>query len=464
MSRRNFRKPAVKRQPSEVAVKGGPVGSPPIRGTRPMATPWTSWAAFLVLSVLLILGISLRLAHRDDIRSRSPDENTYRNEAMVLSDKGIDGIRQLLVEYNSNEKNWKYPHPLRLGYLWPLAAVMKVTGQTDIGTGAGVSCFFSILTLFLVVWVGVKFFNPWIASVALLLIAVSPMSLAVSLRNWQEAMIEFFGLLLIYFCCEINRNSQNRLWYALLVIFGSYFILIKETCSIFYFFCVLWVLGILFLRDKSWGRGGLFFVAAAAGAGLSLGFLCYVAGGFSAVLEPMKHMRQAAEFSAYAKEFCSGQWYEFFGLIFSVSPLSSFLCLLGIGKTLVWKKSTGPWQRAAYPKDRMAAWTISFITLGYLIIILFHTSLSLNLRYCSVIYGPMDLLAGLGAWTIFDQVSGERDKDFFPVVVLGLGLALLVSATMDYQRFKKIFIQYGIKDLTIGLIRNAQDLKIKNKY
>ena len=161
------------------------------------------------IGALLCLGAELRVANLSNVSSRGPDEREYSIQAKTLLRRGQAGVRSLIAEYQQSPLLRLYPTPTRLGYLWPLAAAMRLTGGRDERVGAYLSCAASIGSLFILALIGVRFFPSWATFFALLFFAVSPMELAVSRRAWPDALVEFLGFSLVYAAAAIPRGASG---------------------------------------------------------------------------------------------------------------------------------------------------------------------------------------------------------------------------------------------------------------
>src|SRR5690349_16406410 len=125
------------------------------------------------VTLLLCLGIGIRLANLNIVTGRSPDEHNYTLQANILLQEGSAGLRRMAVEYQRDPAARLAGPPTRAGYLWMLAATMRLTGRTDDGVGAVLSCAASIGSLFILTLIGIRFFPPWATLFALLFFIVS---------------------------------------------------------------------------------------------------------------------------------------------------------------------------------------------------------------------------------------------------------------------------------------------------
>ncbi len=401
----------------------------------------------LFLSVLLI-GINLRIINLNNVGRRSPDEGIYTYQANTVAKFGdVEGVKTLIRDYNSDKKLWIYPPPSRVGYIWFLSGVMKFTGRMDEKAGAYISCAFSILSLILLIIIGLRFFNPWVALGGLLLMSVSPMDLAIARRSWQDAMFGCVGLAIIYTASEIGRNAKNILWIFPFVALGSYVVLIKEPGVIIYGLCMIWLCWVLFFREKLFINGSILIMGGALGLSLSVFLLVNAAGGLTPVLEVIKHVKEAMPTNTYAIDYQSGPWYQFLQGFWIMSPVSVLLCVLGIAGIVMPAIKLFP-----DIGGRREVIGILLISAAFFFIAIV-TPYCQNLRYVSVLYAPFYLLGGLGLWYAAMALKTLlRDIPVY-VITASLALLLIIASISDYANFKKIIVRTGILDVSIRMVR-----------
>src|SRR5262245_42324530 len=103
----------------------------------------------VAVTLLLVLGSWIRVRNLDVSPGRSPDESNYTAQANRLLREGQAGLRGIADEYLREPAARLAGPPTRAGYLWALAATMKLTGRTDETAGALLSCVASIGSLLL---------------------------------------------------------------------------------------------------------------------------------------------------------------------------------------------------------------------------------------------------------------------------------------------------------------------------
>ncbi|MDB4349593.1 hypothetical protein OAA99_01410 [Omnitrophica bacterium] len=416
-----------------------------------------SQKTFLVVLLFLIftLGVLLRINNLGNVPRRSPDENIYTYQAKAINQHGTEGVRLLAREYNKTEDLWKYPPPIRIGYLRVIAFVMRMTNITDARAGAYVSCFFSVLSLLVLMAMGLRFFNRWITLYALLFMSVSPMALAVARRSWQEAFLGCVGFILIYLSCEITRATHKIPWYILFALVGSYCVSIKSTGVVIYGICIAWLFWVLFIKKRDFLRGVLLIALAALGVGVSLAILIRAVGGVSVLREILTHFKWGVETSEYARDYSSGPWYRFFQIPWMLSPLNTILFFVGSIGSLFLLNGKYRIKISQIGEGRAAIFEVIFFFAVLLAVLFITKEHRLNYRYVYVLNAPFYLLGGLGFWYLA-SFAAHMFKNFpLSAAVIIVVIALTFAAVGDYRNFKRIIVSPGIMDLSIRLLRES---------
>ena len=381
------------------------------------------------LALLAILGtaIFLRSQHMTDVTSRSPDERTYTAYAALLADAGLGTYRELFANYDRNPDLWIYPSPSRFGHVLLFAEVMRITGVRDGRAGAATSWLFSILSVALVAWMGLRFFNPYVALIGASFMACSFGELSMARRAWQDTTFGFCGLLMMYLACEIARRPTAKPLYAALFAVGSFSLLTKETSVLSYGLVLLWLAG-LAVWQSSWPR--ISAVAATGAASLTVAAAVWImlAGDARLALASVEHSTRSAA-GAWAQQYCSGPWYQFPFLLWIVGPLTAAAALAGVGVALSLRSARV--SKAASIADPGAAGLATFVTLGFVSFASFIPNLQ-YLRIISPVNGSFCLLAGLGLWfplSLLRSWVANRSLLRFAQLVLGKSRSWLPGFT-----------------------------------
>ncbi len=401
-------------------------------------------AVLIIVALLLAAGIILRFSNLD-IKARSPDEVVYTAQAMIVAQDGIYGARRMVDEYNANKQLWIYPPPIRMGYTYLLAAFMKVTSIFDVRAGTYLSTFCSIGALFMLALLGLKFFDWWVTIAALFLMIVSPMDLAIARRSWQDGVLAFAGLLLIYCCSKLTIAPQRKIWYLPFWFIGSWCVMIKESGIIIYGLCFIWLFSVAAFKEKSFIKSALLVLFTILGVSASVFVLGYVVGGIPRLLEVFRHIKDGMPTNAYAIDYQTGPWYRILQGLWIITPGGCILSIIGMAGVFI-----GDCQL----KNNIIAKCFMLIILSFLFITIAVPYMQ-NLRYLSVTFVPFYLIAGVGLEYLVSLARNFfKDRNFSVVMVVTV-LALMIVAYSDYQKFQKIFIKRGIKDISIRLLRES---------
>lgn len=411
---------------------------------RPRRDIWFVAALIAVIG----LGIFLRSQHMTDVTSRSPDERVYTNNAACLVDGGVPCYRELFSAHNSDRGSWDYPSPARVSCVFLAAAVMEATGVRNPRAGAAVSWFFSILSLVLLAWLGIRFLNRWATLLAVAFLACSLSELAMARRAWQDSLFGFLGLLLVYVTCEITRAPRRKSLYFALFAVGTCSLLNKESAYVSYGICGLWLAGMMLLRERSWKLFGVLLLTGIASVAAMLGVWAIVSGGVAPAIESTMHVFYATKRSNYDAQYCAGPWYQFFYLLWITGPLTALMAL--VGAVLALFSYTAPM------KDRLAIRDCQCVRLAALMTAVFFGLVSFgpnlqNLRYISPVNATYCLLAGLGLWYVLSLARTVLRRD--SAVALLAVICLVFETLGNYHAFTQVVVGSGMQDLAVGGIR-----------
>lgn len=393
------------------------------------------------MAVLLLVGAGLRLVNFSNVATRSPDERVYTYQAKTWLESGQTGMRSMVAEYKADAETKYYPPPTRVGMIRMVAAMMQWTGSSDESVGARISCAASIGSLLVLALIGVRFFPPWVGPAALLFYAVLPAELAVARRTWTDATVEFAGLLLLWFVCEITRDPARRLWYFLFALVGSLSILVKESMPVPIVICALWILWVL-VKRRAWPDMMVFLVATTAGVLVSLWWLSVQVGSLADYLEIVTGIPKANAGNPYALEYASGPPYLLLRAFWIVTPITSLLSLPGL--------------YSALRKASASMMAITWFVLAHIAIAMAMPHW-LNLRYVGVTFGPFCLFAGLGSMFLISAGwEWLEAADRRPFAALAVAI-LMGGAVADYLRFQRVFVRDQTVDLSIKMLVDEKD-------
>lgn len=395
----------------------------------------------LALAAVIATGIVLRVAYLDDVQSRSPDEMYYTEFAARVANEGLGATRGLFAEYEGDSAKWSYPVPNRIAYVLLVAAAMRLANRRDEICGVAVSCVFSILSLFLLAWIGLRFFNGWVAVGAVAFMAFSVGELGIAPRVWVDATFAFFGLLLLYTTCEITRNSRRVAWYLAFFAVGVLLMLTKQTGVFGFAVCGLYVMWVVVMRERYW-RGAAFLAAGGVGSiALTLGIWGILAGSVGVALSALNHsLHPSAAGRAYIEEVSTGAWYRFFYLLLVVGPLTAVMALGGALAAVLSRRvfSTAAEARAA---ASALAMTASFVGVSS-----FVPGMQ-NLRYIGPADGAYCLLAGVGLWSVMSLAQRRLPRPRYRSLLIIAVAIVALDLLRDNETFRSVVLRSGMEDM-----------------
>lgn len=412
----------------------------------------------VVLLLILILGASLRIHNLSTVQTRHSDEYIYTYQAYNIAKNGKLGIQTLITRRNENPNSWFYPPPSRIGYTYLLSLLLKISHNYSIGFGANLSCFFSILSLLLLILFGLRFFNKWSTLIASAFLATSPMAIALARRTWQDSLVGFYGTLLLYITCEIISNPHKRFWYFPLVILGGLGLLIKTSLVVFFALCVTWILWDFIFLKKIYFKAILLTLFSGISLMLSFLTLVYFMGGITNLITIWAHWKNAMPINPYVISYQMGPWYRIFTGYWMLGQSNTFLfaaalITLPIMRFIIPRCSTTFNNSTA----TLATNTKLNISLGLLLIILAFTLTAgivpycQNIRYISELYVSYYLIVGFMLYFLFAMI--KKYLNFKPLLYAFIVTALVaVISIQEYRLFHSIFIKKEVVGTAVGLI------------
>src|SRR5262245_35787258 len=191
-------------------VKHARMGSGSGMGTPPRGS---DRLAYIAVVCLVALGIALRVAHHV-VPVYTPDEDANADfYAVPIYDNGLSELPKLVWDYKHAPAGFEhYTSPTRVGHLLPIVALMKLTKRPTIETAAWVSIAASMLALVLIALMGVRFLGAWVAAIALVFAAVSPLDLAMSRRVWGDELLALCALGVLWALLEHAAVPGRGFW------------------------------------------------------------------------------------------------------------------------------------------------------------------------------------------------------------------------------------------------------------
>ena len=384
----------------------------------------------IALIVIFTIGILLRVIFLNVPADRiGPDEDFYLKYAAYMAQDKNASIKTLFDQYLGDEKMHLYPNPLRYGYIILTAAWMRLINRFDFQALCYLSALFGILSLFLGYLFMNKLFGGKIAMLGLMLLAVSPINLAMARRALQDSAVYFFSIaaLYLFYLALTKKSVLFKIFFAV-----SFFaaISIKESnvlLAAFFIFFALW--------DKTFFRKDLNLTMLLIVLIVSLVavFSSYIliAGGIKPVLSMGKIILASPLTNEYAAKYQSGGLLRYAFDFFLISPITAiaagcFLILYLVRQNL---------------QNEATAYVVTFLLICYLT----YSFFSKNLRYVMAIDLPIRICAAL-----FIVNLSEVFKRRGAIVAF---ITIAAIAVVDIRIFKHIFLTRGVYDPVTAVLR-----------
>jgi 4-amino-4-deoxy-L-arabinose transferase-like glycosyltransferase len=406
---------------------------------------------WLLLAAMIAIGITLRCNHLMDVGSRSPDERVYTYFAQRIADQGFRIIPALFDDYITHKEAWDYPPPIRITYPILVAAAMETTGWGDVRAGVVVSFLSSCLSLVLLAWTGVRFFNPWIALAAVTFLAFSVGELGTARRAWQDSTFGLFGLLLMYVTCEMTRNSRKVFWYVAFFTLGAVLLLTKQTGLVAYGLCGLWATWVLLVQERSWRCTAFLVLGSIASLAITMAILSLFAGGLDVALSALDHSVHPGD-NAYVTRVTLGPWYQFFDLLWITGPFTAAMTVIGLVVIIFAAHLHLSVGNVGNVQDARAAGCAVVMVLGFAVFAGFFPYMQ-NLRYITPANGANCLIAGVGLCYLLGLSRQHLPALANGVVFLVVIATIAVTIVGDYNTFTSVVVRSGMQDLAVVPIR-----------
>jgi hypothetical protein len=427
------RKPAGRKHKPPPAAH---VPKPPPRRALSLHAP--RW----ILAALFLLGMLVRFSVLT-VTSRTPDETTYVAQAKAVMSHGMAGARTVVRLFRADPAGWIFPAPTRIGYTYPLAAFMKLSGDTEAGAGSFLACLASIAALGLAILLGLRFVGAWPTVFGALFLAVFPPELAIARRCWSDALVGLACLSMLYLTLAVWAGSKSRWVYALLPLIGSAAVLMKETSVLLYAPCLGAAVWAVARRAREVKRLALLLGGAAAGAALAAGLLAWLSDGLGATLQILANQARSNAANQYILEFGSGPPHRLLLALASLTPATTVLGIGGLAAVLSGARANLRHPGCAVLLAVLTTWALA----PYLLVPHWQ-----NLRFASAAFAPFCLFAGFAVYQLFLAARVILPRGLLP------GSAIIAVATMgllllnDYQRLAERFRQDGLPDLAVNLV------------
>jgi hypothetical protein len=396
-------------------------------------------ARWVIASLLLLLGLVLRVVPTAGFTGTGFDEGRYREYVTVLDQRGIAGYPEVFQFYLKKQRAVEdgFLPPTRITYItgaffWRRArfgsapAFDMKSGQQWTRDPAlvslhSVSTLFSILMLPLVAACAWRMVGPSLGLGTLALVAFSPLELHMSQHALMDGFFAFWTLLAFWLLWEnLRRPRRVGLEIAYLVSLAL-LVLTKETSA----FVAIAFLALMLLNR--WLKFGTvtprLLILTAAGGVVGLAILGLAAGGFDVLLDTLQLNAAKTRNHPVAVLLGDGPWYRYLLDMMALNPLLICLAIGGLFFVL--------------DQNRVYLFSALFIAITYLIMC--NLPYGANLRYATI----WDFSIALLAVGMLKQVSkkfGKRASLIFTIAV-----ALLCA--FQWRQYNIFFVQSALYEL-----------------
>jgi len=366
--------------------------------------------------------------------AKDADEGYYFAYSKNISENGVKSYPKLFDEHVKIEKNRIWPSPLRFGYFLLSALWFKIFGPS-FRSLATLSLICYILVLLLSLYFSKRYFDKRVSSLFVLLLAFSPLGMAMAKRALSDSMGNLFIILSIWLF--LHFLSEKKLFnFILFIVFYAYSILIREQSILFILF-----FGFYFLVYKYMYKANIpkiYFPAIILLPIFSVGLVWLISSqSFTNVISMIKLTRILPTINQYSILFCRGPWFRYIIDYLLISPLITILALSFIIYAFT--------NREIFKDYKISYFLILFITL---FLLLSSFDYNKNIRYTMSLDMIMRLFAVFMVREIFKKSKFATDFVFITILFLCL---------IDYLSFIDLFCQKNIYDpISIWLLKARQ--------
>ena len=281
---------------------------------------------FVLVLLFILLSFFSIFTHipKESCFAKNADEGYYLKYSKQLFEGGLGVYPKILEGHVVDKNNWIWPSPLRAGYFLISSSWFYVFSPSFVSL-AYLSLFSFFLFLLLSYYFSRKYFDPSISMLYTLLLAFSPLNMAMAKRALTDATGNLFAALSIWLFFEFLLKKRKINFIAWLVCF-SYAILAREQT-----FLLVFGFGIIFLIYKYCYKEDisleyLIYMAFVPPVIVSAAWLmlCHDPGN---ILWMLKLTRYLPSVNNYSVLFCRGPWFRYIVDYILVSPLVSVCAL-----------------------------------------------------------------------------------------------------------------------------------------
>jgi hypothetical protein len=435
----------VETEPMLARVRSGPMNSSSPALVSLPGAPRSNHGWSYVALALFLIGAWIRIA-LPPVHSRTPDERVYALFAAGFAQEGFSRYPQVVQVFIHDPRLLDGPSPLRVGYLALLASAVWVTGDPSPSTGTLLSLAASLATLGLTGWIALRFLPTGSAPLALLFLVASPLDLAMARRAWQDGVFAFVTLgMLAAVLLHQRRPSMGTV--SVCFALGFFAILVKETGAL--------VLAIASAQIawSEWRAGrprfaGFVALAAALVFATAFALLVALCGGLSPFRQLMALTQAARDASGYTRQYQSGSALNYVFGLGVLDPLPWALAAITALGMMLWPAARRVIEGRT-DGDRGHGLSPPMVLSGFMVA--FALAMAVypvrNLRFLAPLFAPAALLAAAGMHAGLAAAVARLPRGATRVAFVAAIVVAASSATLDYARFRELFVHRDIPDL-----------------
>lgn len=370
---------------------------------------------------LFLVALGLRLAVAGPTPRLGYDERSYARYADAFA-AGVPALRQLFASYPKDETLAKGPPPTRIAFVVLSALPCKLAGRCGAQGVLDVALWFGALLAPAAFLVLRRWVEPRVAVVAGILVAVSPLGLAMSQRALQDT---FFAVVALGFV-GAHDWYWRRPGIAAAAAVGAAFsvaLLTKESAGALLLMQVLLALGVYWPRCRTAVNVWPLVLAVGAGGFAALVVLTKVAGDLATLQATYAFYVKTVPEIPYSLDRQGGAWFRYAVDFLMLSPLTLLFVPYAIGKV-----ETGK--------------LLAQLAVGALV---FSSLPILNARFVLVLDVLLRGVVAAGIYAVWRKRGGAAAV---AVAILALMLA------SDWGQFWRLFREGGVYDpVTFELAR-----------
>jgi len=389
-----------------------------------------------ILALLFIFAVSftaISFGFKNLKFAANADEGYYLKYAAYIGDKGVSGFPDLFRDYTENQQNWLFPNPLRIGFIILSSIWLNIFGYSFLNLAyLSLFCFYAFL--FACFYFVKKYFGKNSALLFTVLLAFSPLNMAMARRALMDSCSNLFMVLSVWLFFDTLR--ENKIFKtALFILVYSFTILVKESSvllSIFFIFYILIRRGVF----KKPVRPRDFLAATLLPFGIVGIVYVIAAGGMSYVMDTAEIIIKSPQTNQYAIMFGSGPWFSY---IIDWILLSPWVAVLAIAFPLYYI-TKDEWEEAIF-----------YLILFSITLIFLFSFFTKNIRYLIILDMPIRLFAILMLNELRLRIF--KDKAFIMLVFIVIAVSF-----SDYSNFYNLFVRHDIYDPVTQWLLQAQHI------